>query len=315
MMNSHDNYFKNPQSIHIQFSSSYTSLSQPGLQRELRYLPTKQQPHSGTSKTKAVTYMTPNGKPSMATHTSKNRTHAPSSSQVTTEPEKASTSEIIGTLCTERIQDYQRVIVLLKAATELEKKVTLLEAVQAQNGIFQDWVKRNRMFLRNSASIKDTRRKPLVPPQRLVGQRRRYNRSHVRFQIIDVLEWIQSPLSEMSEILGEWRVPWEALPERKRPGAAVDSDSCSGSDIVDIEYESELQQHVDDLVRFNNILLLWTEVIGDRSPTGEGVRAGVENSLGRKSQLKQALVWVSKVVLKRSSEKERSRRNAYSKAS
>ena len=90
----------------------------------------------------------------------------------------------------------------------------------------------------------------------------------------------------MSEILGEWRVPWEALPERKRPGAAVDSDSFSGSDIVDIEYESELQQHVDDLVRFNKVLLLWTEVIGDRSPTGDGVRAGVENSLGRKTQRK-----------------------------
>ena len=205
----------------------------------------------------------------MPTHMSKDKGHAPSSGQVTKKPEKASTSAIIELLCKNRLSEFERVTKQLKVATELKKKTRLREFVKAQHWTFHFWVERNKSFLQKKTSVEDTNRSPCIPPEPSLAKRRRHNRARVRLQIIDGLEWMGSPLSEISEIL-DGRPQWE---DRQ----SWDSDSDSGSTLVNGgRFDSEIEVHVKSLERFNNILLLWTKMTGDEGPTAKNMGAVVQ---------------------------------------
>jgi len=205
----------------------------------------------------------------MPKNMSKDKGHTPSSGQVTKGPEKASTSAIIEKLRKTRFSEFERVTKQLKVATELKKKTRLREFVKAQHWTFHFWVERNKSFLQKKTSVEDTNRSPCIPPEPSLAKRRRHNRARVRLQIIDGLEWMGSPLSEISEIL-DGRFQWE---DRQ----SWDSDSDSGSTLVDGgRFESEIEVHVKNLERFNNILLLWTKMIGDEGPTVKGMGAVVQ---------------------------------------
>ena len=193
-------------------------------------------------------------------------------------PENASTRQILDTLYHNRMGEYQRLIRKIEVLPELGKGATLFAAVHPQALIFHDWHVRNRPFLRDKATVEGDDRKPCIPRDPILAKRRQQNMSRMRLQIIDVLEWIRSPLSEISDILAG-RLPWEDIP-------CLELDSDSDTTLVnkepefkfDHEPESELQQHLDDLVRFNKILFLWTQVVGDQGPPEEGDCAVVESS-------------------------------------